>query len=151
MSFLRHVIANINTSQIENPFLTIGISERKYERYAAVIALASQPSFLWQFGLACDEWRRTMVGSVTTMGHALALPISGYISDRWGRRTALIIYAVNAAWLGLVRYWAQSYLGFVVSEFIGSLMGAGKYASLYILGNIFNLLNNDTEPFYCFH
>ncbi|VVC90222.1 unnamed protein product, partial [Leptidea sinapis] len=70
------------------------------------------------YGLACDEWRRSLIGSVRTFGTLTALPITGYISDRWGRRTALCINAFNTAWLGVTRYFADTYIGFLISEVV---------------------------------
>lgn len=86
-----------------------------------------------QYGLACDEWRRSLIGTVTTFGTLTALPITGYISDRWGRRVALTINAFNTGWIGLTRYWADTYLGFVLSQFAEATFGCGLYSSIYIL------------------
>lgn len=55
------------------------------------------------------------------------------MSDRWGRRTALTINSFNTAWLGLVRYWAGTYVGFVVSEFAEATFGSGLFSCAYIL------------------
>ncbi|XP_050563221.1 organic cation transporter protein-like [Spodoptera frugiperda] len=90
-------------------------------------------SVVFDYGLACDEWRRSLIGTVTTFGTLTALPITGYISDRWGRRVALTINAFNTAWLGLTRYWADTYLGFVLSQFAEATFGCGLYSSIYIL------------------
>ncbi|CAH4036707.1 unnamed protein product [Pieris brassicae] len=54
---------------------------------------------VYDYDLACDEWGRTLIGSVRTFGTLTALAITGFISDRWGRRTALCITALNTAWI----------------------------------------------------
>ncbi|XP_045769176.1 organic cation transporter protein-like [Maniola jurtina] len=90
-------------------------------------------SIVYDFGLACDEWKRSQIGSIRTIGTLLVLPITGYISDRWGRRVALIINAVNTGWLGLVRSFVNSYDWFLITEVIESTIGAGAYSSCYIL------------------
>ncbi|VVC91050.1 unnamed protein product [Leptidea sinapis] len=77
---------------------------------------------VYDYGLACDEWRRSLIGSVRTFGTLTALPITGYISDRWGRRTALCINAFNTAWLGVTRYFADTYIGFLISEITMGLL-----------------------------
>lgn len=87
-----------------------------------------------QYDLACDEWRRSLIGFVRTFGTLTALPITGYISDRWGRRIALTINAFNTGWIGVTRYWADTYMGFMISEFVEATFGAGVFSCIYILG-----------------
>ncbi|GBP74445.1 Organic cation transporter protein [Eumeta japonica] len=86
-----------------------------------------------ELGLECDEWRRTLIGTVRTLGTIPVLPLTGYVSDRWGRRTALVLNGFNTAWLGLLRYWANTYAGFLVSQFVEAALGAGGFSSAYIL------------------
>ncbi|XP_075975288.1 organic cation transporter protein-like [Anticarsia gemmatalis] len=88
---------------------------------------------VYDFELACMEWARTLIGTIRTLGAVVALPVTGYISDRWGRRVALSITAFNSGWLGVLRYWAGTYIGFTVSEFIEAVVGSGCYTSAYIL------------------
>ncbi|CAD0201597.1 unnamed protein product [Chrysodeixis includens] len=90
-------------------------------------------SVVYDYGLACDEWRRSLIGTVRTFGTLTALPITGFVSDRWGRRVALTINAFNTAWLGVTRYWADTYLGFMFSEFFEATFGSGGFSSVYIL------------------
>ncbi|KAJ0183561.1 hypothetical protein K1T71_001537 [Dendrolimus kikuchii] len=88
---------------------------------------------VYDFDLGCDEWRRSLIGSVRTAGTLTALPITGYISDRWGRKTALVMNALNTAWLGVVRYWAGTYIGFMMSEIIEATFGSAGFSCAYIL------------------
>ncbi|XP_014357110.2 organic cation transporter protein [Papilio machaon] len=90
-------------------------------------------SVVYDFDLACDEWKRSQIGSIRTIGTLLVLPITGYISDRWGRRVALTINAFNTGWIGLVRSFVNSYEWFLALEVIESTVGAGAYSSCYIL------------------
>ncbi|CAH2241426.1 jg15623 [Pararge aegeria aegeria] len=88
---------------------------------------------VYDFSLACDEWRRTLIGSARTLGTLASLPITGFVSDRFGRRFAIVLSGFNAAWLGLIRYWSYTYVGFVMSEFAESMFGSGGFSSSYIL------------------
>ncbi|KAI5633330.1 sugar transporter domain-containing protein [Phthorimaea operculella] len=90
-------------------------------------------SVVYDFEMACDEWKRSQIGSIRTIGTLLVLPITGYISDRWGRRVALTINAFNTGWLGLVRSFVNSYEWFLALEVIESAIGAGAYSSCFIL------------------
>ncbi|XP_045769445.1 organic cation transporter protein-like [Maniola jurtina] len=104
--------------------VTIDCSEYLYENNNTIV---------YDFGLACDEWRRSLIGSVHTFGNLLALPITGYISDHWGRRFALVINVVNTAWLGCVRYWCSGYYGFLVTELFKSMFSGGIFSCTHIL------------------
>ncbi|XP_034828938.1 organic cation transporter protein-like [Maniola hyperantus] len=104
--------------------VTIDCSEYLYENNNTIV---------YDYGLACDEWRRSLVGAVHTFGSLLALPLTGYVSDHWGRRLALLINIANTAWLGCVRYWCSSYYGFVVTELLKATLGAGVFSCTYIL------------------
>ncbi|XP_047523322.1 organic cation transporter protein-like [Pieris napi] len=88
---------------------------------------------VYDYDLACDEWRRTLIGSVRTFGTLTALPITGFISDRWGRRTALSINAINTAWIGVLRYFADTYVGFLISQVAEATFGSGSFSCAYIL------------------
>ncbi|CAG5054649.1 unnamed protein product [Parnassius apollo] len=107
-----------------NRYETVDCEEFVYQNTDTVV---------YDYGLACDEWRRTLIGSVRTMGVLTALPITGFVSDRWGRRMALAISAVNTAWLGTVRYWADTYIGFLISEWAEATFGSGIFTCAYIL------------------
>ncbi|KAM3955696.1 organic cation transporter protein-like [Aphomia sociella] len=76
---------------------------------------------------------RSLIGSIRTVGTLTALPITGFISDRWGRRTALALNAFNTAWLGATRYFADTYAGFVISEFVEATFGSAGFSCAYIL------------------
>ncbi|XP_038214317.1 organic cation transporter protein-like [Zerene cesonia] len=90
-------------------------------------------SVVYDFDMACNEWQRSLIGTIRTVGTLLVLPITGYISDRWGRRVALTINAFNTGWIGLVRSFVNTYEWFLVLEVLESTVGAGAYSSCYIL------------------
>ncbi|CAH2084356.1 unnamed protein product [Euphydryas editha] len=90
-------------------------------------------SVVYDYGLACDEWRRTLIGSIRTIGTLTALPITGYISDHWGRRVALTLNAFNTAWMGSLRYFAGTYIGFLISEVAEATFGSAGFSCCYIL------------------
>ncbi|XP_047990369.1 organic cation transporter protein-like [Leguminivora glycinivorella] len=88
---------------------------------------------VYEFNLACQEWRRSIIGSASMFGMMLALPLTGFISDRYGRRFALALNAFNHSWLGLARYWTQSYESFIAFEFLEALFGAAGFTCAYII------------------
>ncbi|XP_069358096.1 organic cation transporter protein-like [Maniola hyperantus] len=107
-----------------NRTTSVGCSEYVYENTHTIV---------YDYGLACEEWRRVFVGTARTFGTFLGLPILGFTSDRWGRRFALSLNAVNTAWVSVLRYWAYTYYGFVISEVVGAAIGSGTFSCAHIL------------------
>ncbi|XP_034829228.1 organic cation transporter protein-like [Maniola hyperantus] len=85
------------------------------------------------FDLACEEWKRTLVGTLHSAGIFLALPLTAYISDNFGRRVAFILTAVAPAAVGLGRSFSQNYITYVSLEFFEAVVAAGVYSSGFIL------------------
>ncbi|XP_063535088.1 organic cation transporter protein-like [Cydia strobilella] len=127
--------ANISTNDNANVSATCPVSlfdtnkvinceEFVYENTITVV---------FTLGLACQEWKRSFIGSARTIGTLFALPITGFVSDKWGRRTALAINAVIRASLGLSRSWVNTYVGFTALQFLEAALGSGVFSSAYIL------------------
>lgn len=70
----------------------------------------------------------------------VGMPLTGYISDRWGRRVVIILGVVIMGCIGLVRSFVNSYEWFVVLQAVGSIFGCGINTSCYVLGGYYFLL-----------
>ncbi|XP_063362770.1 organic cation transporter protein-like [Cydia amplana] len=90
-------------------------------------------SAYYEFGLACDDWRPTLIGSAKTLGYMFCLPMMGLVSDRWGRRLALALTTFNAVWIGSLAYFSVSYNCYISISFVEALFGACSFSSAYIL------------------
>ncbi|CAK1555046.1 unnamed protein product [Leptosia nina] len=90
-------------------------------------------SIVSEFDLACQEWKRTLVGTVHNVGMLVSLPIMGYVSDRWGRRAALVMSGTGAGVLGLCKSFAGSYPLYLVMEFSETVFGASVYPAAFVL------------------
>ncbi|XP_047990663.1 organic cation transporter protein-like [Leguminivora glycinivorella] len=88
---------------------------------------------VYTFGLACRDWQRSFMGTARALGTLICLPLTGFVSDRWGRRTALIINAVILPSLGLSRSWTNTYVGFTLLEFLEAALGGGVFTCAYII------------------
>ncbi|XP_061397194.1 solute carrier family 22 member 3, partial [Musca vetustissima] len=87
------------------------------------------------FNIYCsDEWKLSLVGTLNNIGQFVGIPIGGYISDRYGRRTALAFGGFVAAILGIIRSFATSYTFFVIFEFLDSLASSPLYSVCFIVG-----------------
>ncbi|KAL9908317.1 organic cation transporter protein isoform X1 [Glossina fuscipes] len=88
-----------------------------------------------EFHIYCkDEWKLSMVGTLNNIGQFIGIPIGGYISDMYGRRTSLILCSFIAGILGIIRSFATSYVFFVVFEILDSIASSSIYSVCFIIG-----------------
>ncbi|KAL0870209.1 hypothetical protein ABMA27_006350 [Loxostege sticticalis] len=80
-------------------------------------------SFVAEFGLACEEWKPTMVGTAHNFGSMLGLLVQGQISDRFGRKTAAVFAGTMGAILGLTKSFATSFWFYVILEALEAAIG----------------------------
>ncbi|XP_041972898.1 organic cation transporter protein-like [Aricia agestis] len=92
----------------------------------------SDDSFVAEFGLACEDWKRTFVGTVHSIGLMLGLFLQGQLSDRLGRRAAIIIFGITCAVLGVGKSFASSYLSYITLEFFEAFIGE-NYSPAFIM------------------
>ncbi|XP_026321041.1 solute carrier family 22 member 1-like [Hyposmocoma kahamanoa] len=80
-------------------------------------------SFVAEFGLACQDWKQAMVGTVHSFGNMIGLLVQGQISDRWGRKTAAVFAGTMGAILGISKSFAPSFWFYIVLEGLEAAIG----------------------------
>lgn len=87
------------------------------------------------FNITCaqNDWKLTMVGTVNNVGQFVALPIAGYLSDRFGRKWILLVSVAGSAVFGLLRSFAINYEMFIAMEFLDPVIGSTMYTTAFIL------------------
>lgn len=105
-----------------------------------VNCLKVQECIFIQFNLGCQEWLRALAGTLSSVGTLLVLPITGYVSDRFGRKAALVISAFNLGLMGLIRAFSVNYPMYLALQLLQTTLGAGIYSSAYIFGKLFDNL-----------
>ncbi|VVC86946.1 unnamed protein product [Leptidea sinapis] len=80
-------------------------------------------SFVAEFQLACQEWKRTLVGSAHSFGYMLGLPLVGFLSDKLGRKTTTILTGVLGGIFGILRSFSLWYWFFITMEFLEAFIG----------------------------
>ncbi|XP_073967566.1 solute carrier family 22 member 1-like [Choristoneura fumiferana] len=90
-------------------------------------------SFVAEFDLACQEWKRTLLGTMHSFGYMLGLLIVGPLSDRCGRKALLVVTAVLGAICGLTRSFITNYWLYISVEFLEALIG-DPCSPAYMLG-----------------
>ncbi|CAH2241436.1 jg15633 [Pararge aegeria aegeria] len=96
---------------------------------------AKDNTVVQEFDLGCQEWLRALAGTLYNIGTVFVLPITGYISDRYGRRIALIVNIFNTT-LGSGAYSA-AYI--FVTELVGPnyrVLTSATSISLFAIGEI---------------
>ncbi|XP_026320930.1 organic cation transporter protein-like isoform X2 [Hyposmocoma kahamanoa] len=95
-----------------------------YEDYNSIVA---------EFDLGCQEWKRTLVGTIHGLGLMTALAFIGTLSDLCGRRYTFIVTSSLPSVLGIVRGLSNSYYMYLAFEYLEALVASGSYSTGYIL------------------
>lgn len=96
----------------------------------------------FQFDLGCQNWKRTLIGTIHNSGLFLSLPLTGIISDRYGRKKALAIASTMNCIFGVIRSFSPNYIMMVACEFLEAGFGAGAYSTAFVLGKLFKFQFN---------
>ncbi|XP_025416341.1 organic cation transporter-like protein [Sipha flava] len=88
------------------------------------------------FNIFCknNKWKLTIVGTLNNIGQFISLPISGFLSDKYGRKNIIIIGNVLAATCGILRGLSVNYAMFLMLEFLDALFSGGVYSATFIMG-----------------
>ncbi|XP_041980316.1 organic cation transporter protein-like [Aricia agestis] len=129
-SCLRYVsIANVNGT-LEN--CPANIFDRSQTVDCDEFVYARDNSVVYDFNLGCQDWLRALAGTLSSVGTLFVLPIIGIISDKFGRRIALVICIFNVALFGLMRAYSVNYIMYLVTQVLQSALGGGIYSCAYI-------------------
>nr|XP_034829229.1 solute carrier family 22 member 7-like [Maniola hyperantus] len=94
---------------------------------------ANNNTVVYEFDLGCNEWLRAFAGTSYNIGMLLALPITGYVSDRFGRKTALVICVFNLGLFGFMRAFSVNYTMYLILQMMQMTFGYGAYTSAFII------------------
>ncbi|KAG6446075.1 hypothetical protein O3G_MSEX004238 [Manduca sexta] len=94
---------------------------------------SDEDSAVKDFDLGCQNWKRTLIGTIHNSGLFLSLPLTGIISDRFGRKRALAIASLMNCTFGFLRSFSTTYIMMVIFEFLEAGFGAGAYTTAFVL------------------
>ncbi|XP_022118417.2 solute carrier family 22 member 1 [Pieris rapae] len=80
-------------------------------------------SFIAEFGLACEDWKPPLVGTVHSFGAMVGLLLQGQISDRFGRKTAAVFAGTMGAIFGISKSFSTSFWLYIVLEGLEAAIG----------------------------
>lgn len=97
--------------------------------------IISNTFIFFQFNLFCDEnsWKLAMVGTVNNIGRFIFTPFMGVLSDRFGRRTMLVIGVLGSSVFAFIRSFSTNYFMFLTFEFLDAAIGTVTYSASFIL------------------
>ncbi|CAB3244111.1 unnamed protein product [Arctia plantaginis] len=90
-------------------------------------------SVVRDFNLGCENWKRTLIGTFHNAGLFISLPLTGIISDKYGRKLALSVAALMNGIFGLLRSFSVNYYMLITLEFMEAACGAGAYTTAFVL------------------
>lgn len=74
-----------------------------------------------------------MVGTANNIGRFVFTPLMGYGSDRFGRRSILIVGVIGSVIFAYIRSLATNYIMFVLFELLDAGIGSTTYSASFIL------------------
>lgn len=88
-----------------------------------------------EWGITCEEnkWMLSLVGTIGSVGAFVGMPLGGYLSDRFGRKTLLLWSWILASLSGLVQSFSPNFVMFLVCEFLDSFFESSVYGAGFLL------------------
>ncbi|KAL4714872.1 hypothetical protein ACJJTC_012544 [Scirpophaga incertulas] len=85
-----------------------------------------------ELDLACKPWYINSVGTVHNLGMLISMIITGWMSDKFGRKYTLLFCMVSCA-VGVFKVFAKTYPTYIFIEFLEAFLGGGSYSSATVL------------------
>uniref|UniRef100_A0A8D8YVT5 Solute carrier family 22 member 5 n=1 Tax=Cacopsylla melanoneura TaxID=428564 RepID=A0A8D8YVT5_9HEMI len=94
-----------------------------------------EKNILTEFNMQCNEnqWKLTLVGTLNTIARILGMPLTAFISDRFGRRYVIIFGTCLSCLFGTLRALSTTYEMFVTLEVLDAFFAAGFYNCAIVL------------------
>ncbi|XP_031627744.1 uncharacterized protein LOC116343679 [Contarinia nasturtii] len=87
-----------------------------------------------EFNIHCDDsYKLALIGSVNSVGRLVFLPITGFLSDKFGRLRVAVFSVFCCSTFGLIKSFSVNYPMYIVLEFLEASAGACIFNGLYIL------------------
>ncbi|KAJ0183555.1 hypothetical protein K1T71_001531 [Dendrolimus kikuchii] len=96
---------------------TVQCDKVYYEDYNSIVA---------EFDLGCQPWKRTLIGTIHNLGLVFSFVLSGFISDRYGRKVIIVATPLMVGIAGLIKSFSVNYWMLLVFEFLETALGYGN-------------------------
>ncbi|XP_022114524.2 solute carrier family 22 member 6-B [Pieris rapae] len=125
--------APINASLINNDTCPAQIFDKKTVVNCDGFVYGRTNSVVYDFGIECQEWIRTLSITLNSVGAMVALPLAGFVSDYFGRRISIVFFAFNIVIIGILKAYSVNYVMYLVTQFAHTAFGGGIFSAAYIL------------------
>ncbi|XP_038213291.1 organic cation transporter protein-like [Zerene cesonia] len=122
-----------NTSEIPNNTCPIELFDKSEIIPCDGYVYERTNSLVYDFGLECQEWIRTLSITLNSVGAMVALPVAGWVSDYFGRRVSIVLFAFNVVVIGIIKAFSTNYIMYLVTQFLHTALGGGVFSAAYIL------------------
>ncbi|XP_063386589.1 organic cation transporter protein-like [Cydia fagiglandana] len=85
-----------------------------------------------ELDLACQPWKSNLVGTVHSAGMVLSMTISGWLSDKFGRKPTLVICSIGGI-LGHLKTFVTAYYQYIIIEFLEAAITGGTYSAAMVI------------------
>uniref|UniRef100_A0A146LKW8 Organic cation transporter-like protein n=1 Tax=Lygus hesperus TaxID=30085 RepID=A0A146LKW8_LYGHE len=105
------------------------------EKCSNYVFATQENSIAREFGLLCEEnkWKLAAVGTINNIGQFIGMTIIGILSDKFGRKSALIAAMMLSGAMGILRSFAPSYIWFMTFELLDAIIASGTYSACFII------------------
>ncbi|KAK7602882.1 hypothetical protein V9T40_006856 [Parthenolecanium corni] len=103
---------------------------------AEIIYFTDDVTIVNEFGILCEnrKWELSLIGTINNLAQFIGIPLSGVLSDRYGRKFVAIMCSFLSAVFGICRGLSTNYKMFAAFEFLDAFFGSGIYGTAFILG-----------------
>ncbi|XP_066253734.1 organic cation transporter protein-like isoform X2 [Euwallacea similis] len=114
----------------------VNFNRNKVKRCDSFVYQGLEKTIVTEYNLQCDNnlWKLTLVGTINNIGQFFGLIISGFLSDRYGRKVVLVWGMVICGICGCIRALMPTYEWFLLFEFLDAAFGSGSYICGFVLG-----------------
>ncbi|XP_031629050.1 solute carrier family 22 member 7-like isoform X2 [Contarinia nasturtii] len=88
-----------------------------------------------EFNIHCaDTYKLALVGTANNAGRFLFMPLTGLLSDKFGRLRVIVIGMLCSSVFGIIKSFSINYIMYTALEFLESAAGTSTYTCSCVLG-----------------
>lgn len=94
-----------------------------------------EQNIITEFNLHCNEnkWKLTSVGTLNIVARILGMPLTAFVSDKYGRRYVIIFGTILSCLFGTLKALSPNYESFLTFELLDAFFAAGFYNCAVVL------------------
>lgn len=90
----------------------------------------------WDITCISNQWQLSLVGTLHFLGIVVGSATFGFLADKYGRKNLLIISIFFMSVTGIAQALSNSYIQFLIWNFLNAIGTSGVYPLAFILGEL---------------